>query len=78
MVCLFLQVRVYTSLGKREHGRFGLVTAIRTLDYLTEYFGIGFPLKKCDLIGLQDFSIGKFELLYLIIRWLTVEQGFLA
>lgn len=51
-------VRVYTPLGKKEHGMFALETACRVLPYYKKYFGIGYPLKKLDLIAIADFALG--------------------
>lgn len=50
--------RVYTPLGKKEHGEFALETAVRTLPYYKDYFGIGYPLTKLDLIAIPDFALG--------------------
>ncbi|XP_063710002.1 puromycin-sensitive aminopeptidase-like [Culicoides brevitarsis] len=53
--------RVYTPLGKKEHGNFALETAVRVLPYYKEYFGIAYPLKKLDLIAIADFALGAME-----------------
>lgn len=50
--------RVYTPLGKKEHGLFALETAVKVLPYYKKYFGIGYPLKKLDLIAIADFALG--------------------
>eukprot|EP00795_Rhopilema_esculentum_P013378 gene13378-4237_t len=56
-----IQVRVYTPLGKAEQGRFGLEVAIKTLPFYKDYFGIGYPLPKMDLIAIPDFAAGAME-----------------
>ena len=52
-------VRVYTPLGKKEQGRFGLYVAAKVLPYYKEYFGVEYPLPKLDLVAVADFSAGK-------------------
>lgn len=54
-------VRVYTPLQKSEQGRFALDVAARSLDFLTDYFQIPYPLIKLDLIALSDFDGGAME-----------------
>lgn len=54
-------VRVYTTLGKREQGRFALEVALHTLPYFSEWFGIVYGLPKCDMVALPDFSAGAME-----------------
>lgn len=51
-------VRVYTPLGKKEQGRFGLYVASKVLPYYKEYFGVEYPLPKLDLVAVADFSAG--------------------
>lgn len=51
-------VRVYTPIGKKELGRFGLHVASKVLPLYKEYFGIEYPLPKLDLIGIADFATG--------------------
>lgn len=54
-------VRAYATPDKVEQTRFALDVATRTLDFYNEYFGIHFPLPKCDMIALPDFSSGAME-----------------
>ncbi len=35
--------------------------AVRLLDFYTEYFGISYPLPKCDQVALPDFDSGAME-----------------
>lgn len=56
-------VRVFTAPGKTEQGRFALSIASRTLPFYKRYFGIAYPLPKCDLIALADLSFGAMEVL---------------
>lgn len=54
-------VRTYTTPGNSEKTSFALETAVRTLELYNDYFGVPYPLKKCDMIGLPDFSSGAME-----------------
>lgn len=40
---------------------FALDIAIRSIDFYNEYFGVPYPLKKCDHVALPDFSSGAME-----------------
>lgn len=54
-------VRIYTVPGKKEQGRFALDIACRALEWYEEWFAIPYPLPKCDLIAIPDFSMGAME-----------------
>ncbi|PAV64150.1 hypothetical protein WR25_01487 [Diploscapter pachys] len=54
-------VRVYTVPGKKEQGSFALDLATKAIDWYNNWFGITYPLPKCDLIGIPDFSMGAME-----------------
>jgi aminopeptidase N/puromycin-sensitive aminopeptidase len=56
-----IPIRVWTSPGKKELGRFALSAAEFNLAYYDRYFGIKYPYGKLDLIGLADFSAGAME-----------------
>src|SRR3984885_9840125 len=56
-----IPIRVYSTLGKKEMGKFALETAEHVLGYYDKYFGIQYPYGKLDLIGLPDFSAGAME-----------------
>jgi len=53
--------RVYTPVGKKEQGLFGLYVAAKVLPYYKEYFGIEYPLPKMDLVAVADFAAGAME-----------------
>jgi puromycin-sensitive aminopeptidase len=55
------QVRVWTTPGKKEQGRFALEVACRLLSFYNTYFGIPYPLPKLDLIAIPDFAAGAME-----------------
>jgi puromycin-sensitive aminopeptidase len=54
-------IRVYTPLGKKEFGKFALDVSLKTLPFYTDYFQIGYPLPKLDLIAIADFAAGAME-----------------
>ncbi len=54
-------VRVWTPVGERDLGTFALEWGVRVLDYFEDYYGITFPLKKLDMIGLDSFLYGGME-----------------
>ncbi|XP_017485790.1 PREDICTED: puromycin-sensitive aminopeptidase-like protein [Rhagoletis zephyria] len=56
-----VKVGIYTPVGKAEQGRFALDVAVKSLDFYREYFGIPYPLNKCDLIAYPDLSYGAME-----------------
>lgn len=56
-----LPVRVYTTKGLVEQGRFALENACRIVDYFSEIFKIDYPLPKVDLLAVHEFSHGAME-----------------
>mmetsp|Transcript_15282 Transcript_15282/g.30037 ORF Transcript_15282/g.30037 Transcript_15282/m.30037 type:complete len:912 (+) Transcript_15282:45-2780(+) len=54
-------VRVYTQHGKTEQGKFALSVGCKILSFFSEYFDIGFPLPKLDMIAIPDFAAGAME-----------------
>ena len=36
-------------------------TGIKSLEYFEDYFGIKYPLSKCDMIAIPDFKFGAME-----------------
>ena len=54
-------IRIWTTPGKAEQGRFALETAVALLSYYNDYFGIPYPLPKLDHIALPDFAAGAME-----------------
>ncbi|XP_023932531.1 puromycin-sensitive aminopeptidase, partial [Lingula anatina] len=54
-------VRVYTPLGKKEQGQFALEVSCKTLPFYKNYFKLGYPLPKIDLIAIPDFALGAME-----------------
>lgn len=56
-----IPIRIYSTPGKKEMGRFVLGAAEQVVSYFDKYFGIKYPYGKLDLIGLPDFSAGAME-----------------
>jgi aminopeptidase N/puromycin-sensitive aminopeptidase len=56
-----IPIRVYSTPGKKEMGKFALEAAEHVLGYYDKYFSIKYPYGKLDLIGLPDFSAGAME-----------------
>jgi puromycin-sensitive aminopeptidase len=54
-------VRTYATPDNVELTNFALDVAIKCLDFYNDYFGIPYPLPKCDLIALPDFASGAME-----------------
>jgi len=56
-----IPIRVYSTPGKKEMGKFALESAEHILSYYDKYFNIKYPYGKLDLIGIPDFSAGAME-----------------
>jgi aminopeptidase N len=56
-----LPVRVYTTKGLKEQGRFALEVCHQIVDYFSEIFRIDYPLPKVDLLAVHEFSHGAME-----------------
>jgi aminopeptidase N len=54
-------VRTYATPDNVAHTKFALDVAVRCLEYYNDYFGIAYPLDKCDLLALPDFASGAME-----------------
>lgn len=57
-----VEVNIWATPAQRpESLDFALDIATRTIDFFDEYFGIKYPLPKCDHVALPDFSSGAME-----------------
>ena len=56
-----IPIRIYSTPGKKEMGKFALQVAEQNVGYYDKYFGIKYPYGKLDLIALPDFSAGAME-----------------
>ena len=55
------RIRVFTTPGKKEQGRFALEVACKALPFYEDYFQIKYPLPKMDLVAIPDFASGAME-----------------
>jgi aminopeptidase N len=53
-----IPVRVYTTKGLKEQGRFALDNCYKIVDYFSEVFQIDYPLPKVDLLAVHEFVSG--------------------
>jgi puromycin-sensitive aminopeptidase len=56
-----VNIKVYTTKGKKHQGEFSLSCAIKTLEFYEEYFDIKYPLNTLDMIAIPDFASGAME-----------------
>jgi len=57
-----VKVSVYaTSAHTPEALDFGLDVGKRSVEFFNDYYGIPYPLPKCDMIAIPDFSAGAME-----------------
>ncbi len=56
-----VQVRTWATAENVAHTAFALDVAVKCLEFYNEYFGIPYPLAKCDNVALPDFSSGAME-----------------
>jgi puromycin-sensitive aminopeptidase len=54
-------VRTYATPENVKYTDFALDIAVKCLNFYNDYFGMDYPLKKCDLIALPDFASGAME-----------------
>lgn len=54
-------IRVFTTPGKKQHAKFAMSVAKRSLEFLNSYFDIPYPLPVLDMIAIPDFSAGAME-----------------
>lgn len=56
-----IPVRVYTTRGLKEQGRWALEHAPKIIDYFSEQFEIDYPLPKSDILAVHEFTHGAME-----------------
>ena len=56
-----VKLRVVTTKGKAEMGRYALESAAKILHYYNDYFGVPYPLPKLDLIAIPGGFGGAME-----------------
>lgn len=58
---LGVTVRAYATPDNVKHLDYAVDFSAKCLDFYEEYFDIPYPLKKCDMVALPDFSSGAME-----------------
>ncbi len=57
-----LTVRSWASVAQPKNLlRYSVEEAVKTIDFYNEYFGVPYPLAKCDQVALPDFDAGAME-----------------
>lgn len=56
-----VKVRAYSTKEFETQTEFAANLAAKFLDYFDDYFGLPYPLPKCDLVAVPDFSAGAME-----------------
>ena len=56
-----IPVRVYTTRGLVEQGRWALEHAPKYIDFFSEKFDIDYPLPKSDILAVHEFTHGAME-----------------
>jgi aminopeptidase N len=56
-----VRVRAYATRGKGDQLDYALKTTVDGLEFYNDYFGVPYPLPKCDIVAVPDFSAGAME-----------------
>jgi len=56
-----IQVRVFTTPGKKHQAKFALDCAVKILEFYDKYFDVAYPLPVLDMIAIPDFTHGAME-----------------
>jgi len=56
-----IQVRIFTTPGKKHQAKFALDVAIKSLEFFEKYFDIPYPMPNLDLISIPDFEPAGME-----------------
>ncbi len=56
-----IKLRVFTTEGKREQGRYAMEATKLILPYFNEYFGVKYPLPKLDQLSFASTAAGGME-----------------
>lgn len=51
-----VQIRAFTTRGKKDQAKFALEFTRKTLEFYEQYFKIPYPLKTLDLVAIPDFA----------------------
>lgn len=56
-----IKTRVYAVEGNEQRMDYALETTAKCLDFYDNYFGINYPLEKCDMVAIPEFAVGAME-----------------
>jgi puromycin-sensitive aminopeptidase len=56
-----VKVRAWATPDQSAYTSFALDVATKSLEFYNDYFGIPYPLNKCDIVALPDFAAGAME-----------------
>ncbi|CAH2350240.1 alanine/arginine aminopeptidase [[Candida] railenensis] len=56
-----IPIKVYATPGSEHLGEYSAKIAAKTLAFFEEKFDIPYPLPKCDMVAIHDFSAGAME-----------------
>jgi aminopeptidase N len=56
-----ISVNAWSTYDQFENTKFALDVGVKSLEFFIDYFGVDYPLEKCDLIALPDFAAGAME-----------------
>ncbi len=57
-----IAVRSWSATSRpKEQLQYSVNEAVKILDFFTDYFGVNYPLEKCDQVALPDFDAGAME-----------------
>jgi len=54
-------VRTFAPIKDVDYLKFALDTAVGCLEFYEDYFGIEYPLEKCDMVSIPEFAAGAME-----------------
>lgn len=55
-------VRSWSSIARpKKELQYSVDEAVKVLEFFNDYFGVDYPLKKCDQVALPDFDAGAME-----------------
>lgn len=55
-------VRTWSTVAQQKQTlKYSLDEAVKCLEFFTEFFGVDYPLSKCDQVALPDFDAGAME-----------------
>lgn len=56
-----VSVKSWATPDQVDFTTFALDIAVKSLEFFNNYFGVAYPLNKCDIVALPDFAAGAME-----------------